>query len=42
MYYFKYLFNSILLFVGGEHVKYIADEVAKKLIPMAKKKFKGT
>ena len=34
--------NSICTSKGGEHVKYIADEVAKKLIPLAKKKFKGT
>ena len=34
--------NSICTSKGGEHVKYIADEVAKKLIPAAKKKFKGT
>ena len=26
---------------GGEHVKWIADDVAKKIIPLAKKAFKG-
>ena len=33
--------NSICTIKGGEHVKYIADEVAKKIIPLAKKQFKG-
>ena len=33
--------NSICTSKGGEHVKWIADDVAKKIIPLAKKAFKG-
>jgi DNA topoisomerase-2 len=33
--------NGICTSKGGEHVKWIADDVAKKIIPLAKKAFKG-